>query len=323
MVGVYPPNKYTNLFRLFSYMLYTFAILPTIVFGFIQLFCNINFLYNDLAGVSVLFLSPKFWLIVRNGHKIKKCIHYFDNEFVTTMNDGHDEIIDKCVKICRRNSLVFFVSLSICAAAWFIKLFLREDISELPLDVWNPFNVNDRSIAYYSLYVSLALGVFYLAFICATIDPLIAGLIHHSTTQLRVLKRNLQYLDEYVENKIVKINFNCTPYIKSRLIYDRIKECVLHYDLILNYTVDLESCFSGVMFSQFMDSITVIGVCCLQISQHNSLTSAIYMSKWYDYTLQSKKALLILMERCKRPVNVTAGKVLKLSLETFILVKHF
>jgi hypothetical protein len=47
------------------------------------------------------------------------------------------------------------------------------------------------------------------------------------------------------------------------------------------------------------------------------------MSKWYDYTLQSKKALLILMERCKRPVNVTAGKVLKLSLETFILVKHF
>jgi hypothetical protein len=160
MVGVYPPNKYTNLFRLFSYMLYTFAILPTIVFGFIQLFCNINFLYNDLAGVSVLFLSPKFWLIVRNGHKIKKCIHYFDNEFVTTMNDGHDEIIDKCVKICRRNSLVFFVSLSICAAAWFIKLFLREDISELPLDVWNPFNVNDRSIAYYSLYVSLALGTY-------------------------------------------------------------------------------------------------------------------------------------------------------------------
>jgi hypothetical protein len=46
------------------------------------------------------------------------------------------------------------------------------------------------------------------------------------------------------------------------------------------------------------------------------------MSQWYDYTPQSKKALLILMERCKRPINITAGKVLELSLETFILVKH-
>jgi hypothetical protein len=47
------------------------------------------------------------------------------------------------------------------------------------------------------------------------------------------------------------------------------------------------------------------------------------MSKWYDYTPQSKKALLILMERCKRSINITAGKVLEVSLETFILVKHF
>jgi hypothetical protein len=47
------------------------------------------------------------------------------------------------------------------------------------------------------------------------------------------------------------------------------------------------------------------------------------MSKWYDYTPQSKKALLILMERCKRPIIITAGKVLEVSLETFILVKHF
>jgi hypothetical protein len=68
---------------------------------------------------------------------------------------------------------------------------------------------------------------------CAAIEPLIAGLIYHGATQLRVLKRNLQYLDEYVENKIIKMNYKNTPYTKSRLIYDRIKECVLHYDLIL------------------------------------------------------------------------------------------
>jgi hypothetical protein len=164
IAGVYRSTKYTHLFKLFSYMLYAFAMLPTIVFGFIQLFCNINFLHNDLAGVVIFFQSPKIWLIVKNGHKIKRCIHYFDNELVTSVNDGHDEIIDKCDKICRRNSLVYFISCNICALSWFIQLFLREDISELPLDVWNPFEVNDRSMFYYSLYVSLVLGMFSFIF---------------------------------------------------------------------------------------------------------------------------------------------------------------
>jgi hypothetical protein len=162
IVGVYPSNKYTNLYKLFSYTLYNFVMLPTIVFGFIQLFCNINIFFNDLAGIATFLLSPKLWLIVKNGHKIKKCIYYFDNEFVTTVNDGHDEIIDKCVKICRRNSLVFFISCIICTLAWFIKLFFRENIPELPIEVWNPFEVNDRSMLYYGLYVNLVLGIFHL-----------------------------------------------------------------------------------------------------------------------------------------------------------------
>jgi hypothetical protein len=159
IVGVYPSNKCTNLSKLFAYMLYSFAMLPAVVLAFIQLFCNINFLYNDLVAVALFFLSPKLCLIVKNGHKIKRCIHYFDNEFVATVNNGHDEIIDKCVKICRRNSLVFFISCNISALIWFNKLFFREHISELPLDVWNPFKINHKPVFYYCLYVSLALGI--------------------------------------------------------------------------------------------------------------------------------------------------------------------
>jgi hypothetical protein len=162
IVGVYPSNKCTNLSKLVAYMLYSFAMLPAVVLGFIQLFCNTNFLYNDLVAVALFFLSPKLWLIVKNGHKIKRCIHYFDNEFVATVNNGHDEIIDKCVKICRRNSLVFFISCNISALIWFNKLFFREHISELPLDVWNPFKINHKPVFYYCLYVSLALGIFHL-----------------------------------------------------------------------------------------------------------------------------------------------------------------
>jgi hypothetical protein len=44
------------------------------------------------------------------------------------------------------------------------------------------------------------------------------------------------------------------------------------------------------------------------------------MGNWYEYDLSSRKALLILMERSKRPVVITAGKILNLSLETFTTV---
>ncbi|KAG5874081.1 hypothetical protein JTB14_033430 [Gonioctena quinquepunctata] len=52
----------------------------------------------------------------------------------------------------------------------------------------------------------------------------------------------------------------------------------------------------------------------------NTIINAIYMSEWYTYDRKSKKALLILMERAKRPMIVTAGKILDLSLGTFMMI---
>ena len=47
------------------------------------------------------------------------------------------------------------------------------------------------------------------------------------------------------------------------------------------------------------------------------------MGTWYEYDLKSKKALIILMERSKRPIIVTAGIILESSLVTFTTVRIF
>ena len=47
------------------------------------------------------------------------------------------------------------------------------------------------------------------------------------------------------------------------------------------------------------------------------------MGQWYDYDMKSKKALIVLMERSKDPMIVTAGKILELSLVTFATVFIF
>jgi hypothetical protein len=54
--------------------------------------------------------------------------------------------------------------------------------------------------------------------------------------------------------------------------------------------------------------------------QSNNLASAVYMGKWYEYDIKSRKALIILMERSKKPIIITAGKMLDLSLVTFTTV---
>ncbi|RZB40937.1 7tm 6 domain containing protein [Asbolus verrucosus] len=52
----------------------------------------------------------------------------------------------------------------------------------------------------------------------------------------------------------------------------------------------------------------------------NNITTAIYMGKWYEFDLKSKKALIVFMKRSQQPMIVTAGKILDLSLVTFTTV---
>jgi hypothetical protein len=44
------------------------------------------------------------------------------------------------------------------------------------------------------------------------------------------------------------------------------------------------------------------------------------MGNWYDYDVKSRKALITLMEGSKQPMTVTAGKIIDLSLSTFVAV---
>ena len=67
------------------------------------------------------------------------------------------------------------------------------------------------------------------------IDPLLAGLTSHATSQIRLLKNNLEFLEEYAEKEIQTICVNNIEkeLRKFQLIYEKIKLCVRHHDAIL------------------------------------------------------------------------------------------
>ncbi|XP_044258351.1 odorant receptor 33b-like [Tribolium madens] len=349
LMGTYPLENYPRLYKVFGYFLYIFSMIPGSIFGFIHLFFKGGITdvgYKDLFSVVVVvFLSPKLFSLVIAAENIKKCIIYLDEGYFIIRNQNQEKIITECVQICRRNSIFFLGGCATCFISWTATLIYQGDMKQLPLLTWLPFNSQDYPLLHYVLYFSYYFGAAYLVFASGAVDPLIVGLICHAFGQVQILKDNLQHLDDYIDESRGK----------SDLIYEKIKKCIDNYEAITNFIFKYEKSFSTVILCQFLESAIVIGICCLQISklkddyinliitgnylvilliqvyfycyygtllveENNSLITAIYMSRWYEYTKESQKALLILMECSKKPLLITAGRVVGVSLETFTLI---
>ncbi|XP_063912014.1 odorant receptor 94a-like [Zophobas morio] len=296
---------------------------------------------------------------ILDGERIKKCIFYLENIVLETSRNHHSRILNECVRICRRNSLVFFVSAAGTAAIWTTKpLFWKR--REFPVDVWLPFDVKENIFVFSFAYLIIGIGPFLAGLINASVDPLIAGLIYHATSQMKILKDNLQNVSDYAEEEILEMGkLNRTKNVtKQGLVTETLKKCIVHHDEILKFVKEFEDCFSLVVFSELAAAIFVICFSCLQLSkldsidsyfgqfvmylnvvlvevyfycyygsrlsvESDSLRDAIYMGPWYTCDIRTQRTLLIIMERAKIPVIVTAGKLVDLSLVTFTTVSKF
>lgn len=55
----------------------------------------------------------------------------------------------------------------------------------------------------------------------------------------------------------------------------------------------------------------------------DALSYCLFSSDWTEQTPQYKRKLIIFTERLKRPIKITAGKIIFLSLSTFTSVTTF
>jgi hypothetical protein len=90
------------------------------------------------------------------------------------------------------------------------------------------------------LKYSSLLGVGNGAIGSGVIDPLIAGLAYQATAQLKILKNNLQYLAEYVDEEIfhnsqnsVNCDYTNEESLRAKILYEKIKFCIKHHNAIL------------------------------------------------------------------------------------------
>ncbi|XP_044258924.1 odorant receptor 94b-like [Tribolium madens] len=354
LIGLYPPKNHSILYSIYSIFLFLAVFVPVLVLGlpnffFIEDVTSIDF--SDFVTVGIIVYFFKIMPFLTSITKIQNCINYFDTFKYRVKSE--EKIIEDCVGSCRRNTNVFLIGCCVSYLGFVAQVLLREEPEKLPLKLWLPFTNEEKPLFYYCIYCALLLAIGYATLACGVIDPMIGGLACHAAAQLQLLKRNLQYLDEYAEEKNT-VQSNTGKKVHD-VFYEEIIGCVHRYQQIVTFVNLFKNSFSQVVFSQLLGSVFVIGLCCLQIvkmkeidvnfvitvnyfwvilfqiffycyygtmliEENYTLTNAIYMSKWYEYSIREQKTLIILMERSKKPMIITVGRILDLSLDTFTMV---
>ncbi|CAK1581096.1 unnamed protein product [Parnassius mnemosyne] len=157
-------------------------------------------------------------------------------------------------------------------------------------------------------------------------------------------------------HKRVYQKYKITSYVfKKMCVKNVLKKCIIHHNAIIRYVSMIEDAFSLASALQFMLSAMVlclVGVQFLSIENPSShcmqiMWMAVYLTcmltevfilcwfgnelilkslelqnvafacPWLGTNLNNKLFIIILMERSKRPLQVTAGKIFTLSLNTY------
>ena len=158
LIGLYPPEKQTLWHKFWSFVLYFIALVPFAVLGVFGFVLNVGMQimdYNSFIIVGMVIYIPKFLPFVTNGNEIKLCIHYFDLEIFSLLEDA-DDVLVECTRVCRRNTKFFFSGAIFCWISLLIKPFIWGGSYRLPVEVWLPFSVENQPVLYVCVFAMLA-----------------------------------------------------------------------------------------------------------------------------------------------------------------------
>ncbi|KAJ3666143.1 hypothetical protein Zmor_001597 [Zophobas morio] len=214
----------------------------------------------------------------------------------------------------------------------------------LPLPGWLPYDIKKY---YYPTVVFQIMSVVVSAYNNSSIDILTCMLITVVSAEFDILKENLKTTDYKTYNESAK-----------KQIQEKFQHCVEYHKAIVAFAYTVEDIFSKGIFLQFFASIIVICFTGFQmivvpvpslqfiflviyfscmmcqiamycwyghdiITNSNSVGQYFYMSNWYEADFKLRKNMQIFLERTKKPVVLTAGKFVTLSLTTFTAVSTF
>ncbi|XP_030765751.1 odorant receptor 94a-like [Sitophilus oryzae] len=210
----------------------------------------------------------------------------------------------------------------------------KQIVYALPITAYLPYNI-DSDFKYISTFIGEVIAILVSAHLNTLVDVINVRLVTLASCLLQVLMNKFEIIGS-------KMKKNYT---------EEFRNCLVFHNKILRFIEEIEKFYRYISFAQLTASATVIcfsafglasvpfgsgefGICLIylvnMITQvalycwvgHNmralseNVGRACYMSQWYETDIDTRKMMIVFMERAKRPVTLTAAKMFPMTMTT-------
>ncbi|XP_047506226.1 odorant receptor 46a-like [Pieris napi] len=309
-------------------------------------------LYLFLSEMYTYFKVAVFWL---NKRKILRLLKYLHCKEFKPDEQEHREILRDSIKTSRF-VMTSYATMCVGAVSVAMIMPLAENFEILPTNVEYTYINVHKVPAYPILYLHHVYYKPATCIIDGAMDTMLAAFVVCAIGQIKILSFNLRNFEEIAMRRhkkaIAERQFVGNHDFYLKLV---VKKCIQRYNAIIRYVSMIESAFSLASALQFMLSVMVlclVGVRFLSIENPRchpiqivwmaiylacmlievfilcwfgnelilkslELSMAAYEGPWMKLDPKTTMLIIVFMERCKRPLRVTAGKIFTLSLDTY------
>ncbi|XP_063993558.1 odorant receptor 46a-like isoform X2 [Diachasmimorpha longicaudata] len=202
----------------------------------------------------------------------------------------------------------------------------------LPYKAWYPYSTL-TPLGFWSAYLHQIIAHAYGASTNAACDTLVYGMIMQLCSQFAILRHRFQLLpklrgtiekniEQREKNQLANFAEQCNRIFDSliclQFLISSTVLCVSVYRLV---QIDLISPDFPIVVMYLLCMLSQIFILCVSGShvmvESHKMVHQIYCMEWTSLTLTSKKSLIFIIGNCLRPVSITCGTILPLSINSF------
>ncbi|CAK1579415.1 unnamed protein product [Parnassius mnemosyne] len=282
--------------------------------------------------------------------QVQELLEIMKGQLFNQPEDEHKKLLLQTARKAKMLLYLFNCTALITCFLWVLYplvLFLQGKHVEFA--IWLPFDVNESPQFFIALlYVWIQTS--WLAFNNTTMDVLIAFFLGQCTTQLNILRYDLENFVQMCKNKS-KVSGESYKIV----LHTKFKKILFHHNEIITFYEKVEDIYGGAIFCQFLFSgwilcttaYRLVGIEMLSIEflsmvlylscmlvelflfcfygsevTHASekLMESAYFMNWLETPIQHRKNLILFMERLKKPILPKAAIIVPLSNTTFISI---
>ncbi|XP_023247665.1 odorant receptor 67c-like [Copidosoma floridanum] len=265
-------------------------------------------------------------------------------------DDDEEKIQRKFDSTARFNTIVYSGMISLSAVMVTLQsLFNTVPERRLPFPSWHPYNYTRRTDVYVASYFHQLMGNITSAFLHVGSDTLVTGMMIQICAQLEILQCRMKKLPDGLRSE------NARRMCLEKRRYrqpEELGDIIRHHDCIYRFCKIFNATFSMMMVTQFLIAALVTGSSVFQLSKMQLFSSRfftllsylicvvaqIFLYCWYgdavstqsvnvssitldvDWThldSETKKSLLVMMARSRKPIEMKTGWIIHLSMSSF------